>query len=57
MRTRMYAFDKTSLLRGTTDILAQECTSVYILELQVCDANLLLLETTDIRVRSETTSP
>ena len=37
---------RLSCLQNT---LAQECTSVYILELQVCRANTLLRGTTAIR--------
>ena len=59
-RTSVYAFQrqvflaKNLLLHGTTDILAQEYTSVYILGLQVCGANLLLRSATDIRVGNDT---
>ena len=59
-RTSVYAFQrqvflvKNLLLFRTTDILAQEYTSVYILGLQVCGANLLLRSATDIRVGNDT---
>ncbi len=44
-----------SLLYGTTDVLVavEQCTSVYTVQRRVCGANSLLLNFTDIPVRSE----
>ena len=44
-----------SLLYGTTDVLVavEQCTSVYTVQQRVCGANSLLLNFTDIPVRSE----
>ena len=44
-----------SLLYGTTDVLVavEQCTSMYTVQRRVCGANSLLLNFTDIPVRSE----
>ena len=44
-----------SLLYGTTDVLVavEQCTSVYTVQQRVCGANSLLLNFSDIPVRSE----
>ena len=62
-RPRMYirvhlwatSLQANSLLYGTTDVLVavEQCTSMYTVQRRVCGANSLLLNFTDIPVRSE----
>ena len=50
----MFPALSTIRLSYLLNTLAQECTSVYILELQVCRANLFLRGTSGIRAASDT---
>ena len=55
LTTRFVHITQISLLLGTTAHPRPKYTSVYILGLQVCKANLLLRRTSGIRAASEQT--